>query len=97
MIRINCPYCHATLAPAELEQVEFHGQLGLLCPDCGSVLVRETASIMPDSDVRLDGPGVFVPLPEAAKCYLPLDAVRVSAGFPSPAADYEDKQLDINE
>lgn len=47
MIRINCPYCHATLAPAELEQVEFQGQLGLLCPDCGSVLVRESA--MPES------------------------------------------------
>lgn len=52
---------------------------------------------MRGSDVRLDRPGVFVPLPEAAKCYLPLDAVRVSAGFPSPAADYEDKRLDINE
>ena len=28
---------------------------------------------------------------------LPLDEVRVSAGFPSPAADYADKRLDINE
>ena len=27
---------------------------------------------------------------------LPLDAVKVSAGFPSPATDYEDKRLDIN-
>lgn len=41
MIRINCPYCHATLAPAELEQADIQGQLGLLCPDCGSVLVGE--------------------------------------------------------
>ena len=31
------------------------------------------------------------------KLFLPLDAVKVSAGFPSPAADYEDKRLDIND
>jgi DNA polymerase V len=42
-------------------------------------------------------PGVFIPLPGAPRCALPLDQVRVSAGFPSPAADYEDKRLDINE
>lgn len=29
--------------------------------------------------------------------YRPLGLVKVSAGFPSPAADYEDKRLDINE
>lgn len=28
---------------------------------------------------------------------LPLDVVGLSAGFPSPAADYEEKRLDINE
>lgn len=28
---------------------------------------------------------------------LPFDGVKISAGFPSPAADYEDKRLDINE
>lgn len=28
---------------------------------------------------------------------MPLGAVKVSAGFPSPAADYEDRRLDINE
>lgn len=28
---------------------------------------------------------------------LPIDEVRVSAGFPSRAADYADKRLDINE
>jgi DNA polymerase V len=28
---------------------------------------------------------------------LPVDAVKVSAGFPSPAADYEDNRLDIND
>ena len=42
-------------------------------------------------------PGVFVPLPGAPSLPLPIDEVRVSAGFPSPAADYADKRLDINE
>jgi DNA polymerase V len=42
-------------------------------------------------------PGVFVPLPNAPHRPLPLDGIKVSAGFPSPAADYEDKRLDINE
>lgn len=28
---------------------------------------------------------------------IPLAAVKVSAGFPSPAADYEDRRLDLNE
>lgn len=35
----------------------------------------------------------FAPVP----LLLPLDVVKVSAGFPSPAADYESRQLDINE
>ena len=39
----------------------------------------------------------FVPLPDAPRQYLPLDATKVSAGFPSPAADYVDGRLDINE
>ena len=43
------------------------------------------------------GVGVFVPLLEAPKLALPIDLVKVSAGFPSPAADYEDKRLDIND
>ena len=43
------------------------------------------------------GPGVFVPFPDAPRLPLPWDAVRISAGFPSPAADYEDQRLDINE
>lgn len=30
------------------------------------------------------------------RLFIPLDPVKVSAGFPSPAADYEDDQLDIN-
>lgn len=40
---------------------------------------------------------IFVPLPDAPPQYLPLDAVKVSAGFPSPAADYVAERLDINE
>ena len=43
------------------------------------------------------GKGVFIPLVGAPRLELPLGAVKVSAGFPSPAADYEDKRLDINE
>lgn len=52
---------------------------------------------MPSAGPLVSGPGVFVPLPGAPRLELPLDAVKVSAGFPSPAADYEDKRLDINE
>lgn len=33
----------------------------------------------------------------AASLQLPLDVLKVSAGFPSPAADYEEQRLDINE
>lgn len=43
------------------------------------------------------GPGIFVPWPDAPRLALPWDEVRISAGFPSPAADYEDQRLDINE
>lgn len=43
------------------------------------------------------GPGVFIPLSPAPRLSLPLDTVKVSAGFPSPAADYEESRLDINE
>jgi DNA polymerase V len=42
-------------------------------------------------------PGIFIPLTGAPRLPLPIDEVKVSAGFPSPAADYEDKRLDINE
>jgi len=53
---------------------------------------------MPELCFRLDDlPGVFVPLPDVPRQPLPIDEVRVSAGFPSPAADYADKRLDINE
>lgn len=43
------------------------------------------------------GAGVFIPLSPAPRLLLPIDAVKVSAGFPSPAADYEESRLDINE
>lgn len=33
----------------------------------------------------------------ACPLHLPIDTVKVSAGFPSPAADYEERRLDINE
>jgi len=50
---------------------------------------------MPELCLHLDElPGVFVPLPDAPRQFLPIDEVRVSAGFPSPAAD---KRLDANE
>jgi hypothetical protein len=38
-------------------------------------------------------PGIFVPLTDAPRRPLPLDGVKVSAGFPSPAADYEDARV----
>lgn len=41
-------------------------------------------------------PGLSRPVFAAAACALPLDSGKVSAGFPSPAADYEDRRLDIN-
>jgi DNA polymerase V len=41
--------------------------------------------------------GFLIPLPDAPPLALPLDGVKISAGFPSPAADYEDKRLDIND
>lgn len=44
-----------------------------------------------------EGLGIFIPLLGAPKLALPLGEVRVSAGFPSPAADYEERRPDINE
>jgi DNA polymerase V len=44
----------------------------------------------------LGAQGAFIPLPDPPQQYFLLDTVKVSAGFPSPAADYEDKRLDIN-
>lgn len=52
--------------------------------------------LMLETEAQL-GPGIFVPLLQAPRLALPLDTVKVSAGFPSPAADYEESRLDINE
>jgi DNA polymerase V len=35
--------------------------------------------------------------PDPAACSLPLLQYRIPAGFPSPAADYREKSLDIND
>lgn len=51
---------------------------------------------MPDVAVFL-GRQLFQPVLDAPKLFIPMGAAKVSAGFPSPAADYEDKRLDINE
>jgi DNA polymerase V len=40
---------------------------------------------------------VRLPALDAPACLIPLGMVKLSAGFPSPAADYEEKRLDINE
>ena len=39
----------------------------------------------------------WLPALDPPRVFIPLGAAKVSAGFPSPAADYEDKRLDINE
>ncbi len=41
-------------------------------------------------------PDFYRPAFDAVACARPLDSGKVSAGFPSPAADYEDRRLDIN-
>lgn len=38
-----------------------------------------------------------LPAIDPPRVFIPLGTAKVSAGFPSPAADYEDKRLDINE
>ena len=42
MIRIHCPYCHASLAPSELEQVTIQGDLGRAADPVGQIGARET-------------------------------------------------------
>lgn len=39
----------------------------------------------------------WLPSLDVPRVFIPLAGVKVSAGFPSPAADFEDKRLDINE
>lgn len=40
---------------------------------------------------------LFLPALRPEPCYLPLYDNKVSAGFPSPAEDYVEKTLDLNE
>lgn len=42
-------------------------------------------------------PGMLLPAIDPARLELPLSDSKVSAGFPSPATDYEAKRLDVNE
>jgi hypothetical protein len=51
---------------------------------------------MPEMLSRPSQSGILIPLIGAPRLSLPMDEVKVSAGFPSPAADYEEKRLDIN-
>lgn len=44
-----------------------------------------------------DFPDLWWPDPDAVLVAISLGVAKVSAGFPSPAVDYEDKHLDINE
>jgi len=39
---------------------------------------------------------MYSPALDPPLLFIPLGAAKVSAGFPSPAADYEDQRLDIN-
>ena len=41
-------------------------------------------------------PACYLPHPAATACTLPLYGSRVAAGFPSPADDYLEGQLDLN-
>lgn len=52
------------------------------------------ARVLPQPE---DFPELRWPDPDAAVVAIPLGVAKVSAGFPSPAADYEDKRLDIND
>lgn len=49
------------------------------------------------NSVAVPGPRIFIPFADPPHLYIPLGESKVSAGFPSPAADYEEKRLDINE
>ena len=40
---------------------------------------------------------MYLPALDPPLLFIPLGAAKVSAGFPSPAADYEDTRLDIND
>ncbi len=42
-------------------------------------------------------PSIFLPSPSPSRMPLPLFNGKVAAGFPSPADDYVEKNLDLNE
>jgi len=48
-------------------------------------------------DLRALGASVFVPNPHSIPRSLPLFTGKVAAGFPSPADDYVEKNLDLND
>ncbi|MCL4759550.1 MAG: translesion error-prone DNA polymerase V autoproteolytic subunit [Rhodocyclaceae bacterium] len=53
---------------------------------------------MREGCVTLDLPADLLRAPlDAPGCWTPLGLTPVSAGFPSPAEDYADKRLDIND
>jgi len=53
---------------------------------------------MPDAQMLCDATrALLLPKIGVARLHLPIDVSKVSAGFPSPAADYEEQRLDINE
>jgi DNA polymerase V len=54
-------------------------------------------STFPPAPGNLFLPTVWLPALGAPACLIPIGMVKLSAGFPSPAADYEEKRLDINE
>lgn len=41
MIRIVCPFCHASLSTQELETAILEGHACLVCPECESILVTD--------------------------------------------------------
>ena len=51
---------------------------------------------LPESSTAGLSHDIHWPVLAALPCALPLDSGKISAGFPSPAADYEDRRLDIN-
>lgn len=58
---------------------------------------RRLRSLPPPVEIALSNHEVFQLAPRAISCKLPLFTSKVAAGFPSPADDYIDKWLDLNE
>lgn len=58
---------------------------------------RRQQSGQPKLQAALSQHEVLIPSPIATNCKLPLFTSKVAAGFPSPADDYVDKWLDLND